>query len=72
MKTMAKKITEMNVADAVRKIDQDWLIKNAIKLAKHHKKYCIGEKCDIALFGIAELFNRANIKLTKKQRGVFL
>ena len=63
---------KINVADAVRKIDQDWLIKNAMKLAKHHKKYCEGEKCTIALYGIAELFNRANIKLTKKQREVFL
>ncbi len=63
---------EINVADAVRKIDHNWLIENAIRLAKHHKKYCIGEKCNIALYGIAELFSRANIKLTKKQRGVFL
>ena len=67
---MGKK--EINVADAVRKIDQDWLINNAIRLAKHHKKYCEGDKCDIALYGIAELFNRANIKITKKQREVFL
>ena len=63
---------EIDVADAVRKIDHDWLIKNAINLVKHHKKYCEGEKCDIALYGISELFSRANIKLTKKQRREFI
>ena len=45
---------KINVADAVRKIDHNWLIKNAMNLAKHHKKYCEGAKCNIALYGIAE------------------
>lgn len=66
---MKKKI---NVANSVQKIHDRFLIKNMIKLAKHHKKHCEGEKCDIILNGIPQILDRAGMKLTKKQRGVFL
>ena len=48
------------------------ILKNAIKLAKHHRKYCEGEKCDISLILLAEVLQMADIKLTKKQMENFI
>ena len=54
-----------NIAQAILK-------KNAIKLAKHHKKYCEGEQCDISLLMLAELLSNAGIKLTDKDMRHFI
>ncbi len=63
---------KINVANEVQKIHDRFLVTNMVKLAKHHKKYCEGEKCTIILNGIPQIFDRAGIKLTKKQQEVFL
>lgn len=50
----------------------EWLLQNAIKIAVHHKQYCEEEDCTISLFGLADLLEKAGIKLTKEQREEFL
>jgi len=40
---------------------------NAIRLARHHRKYCEGEKCNISLDLLYQLLEYADIKVTKKE-----
>jgi len=51
---------------------EDVLRENAIKLAKHHKKYCEGENCDINLWLLRELLKGNKIELTEKEEMIFI
>jgi len=48
------------------------LKKNTIALARHHKKYCEGEKCTISLILLMELLRLSGIKLTKQEVEEFI
>lgn len=45
---------------------------NIIKLAKHHKKYCDGENCDISLILLMEMTKELGVKFTDKERELFI
>ena len=55
---------------------EDILRENAIKLAKHHKKYCEGKlngNCDISLALLRELLRgKYKIELTEGEEGEFI
>jgi len=48
------------------------LKKNAIRLAKHHKKNCDGETCAISLYMIYELLKEAGINVTRDEMKHFV
>jgi len=48
--------------------DKDFLSvikRNSISLAKHHKKYCEGESCDISLSLLEEMCEKLGVEFTK-------
>lgn len=45
---------------------------NLINLVKHHRKTCDGESCNISLYLILELAEKAGMKFTKKEREYFI
>jgi hypothetical protein len=45
---------------------------NLIELAKHHRKYCEGENCNISLYLLLEMAERAGIKFTPEERKLFI
>lgn len=45
---------------------------NIIKIAKHHKKHCDGEKCTISLWLLILTAERAGIKFNKEERLLFI
>ena len=52
---------------------EDVLRENVINLAKHHKKYCEGEKCDISLQLLRELLRgKYKIELTFEEEREFI
>ncbi len=52
---------------------EDILRKNAIRLAKNHKKHCKGENCSISLALLRELLRgKHKINLTEEEERVFL
>jgi hypothetical protein len=46
--------------------------RNLIELVKHHKKNCDGENCNISLFMILQIAERAGLKFTKKEKMYFI
>lgn len=46
--------------------------KNVIWLAKHHRKYCEGENCNISLYLLLEMAEKAGCKFAKKQKEIFV
>ncbi len=47
------------------------LKKNAMALAKHHRKHCDGEHCTISLYLLRLMAEKAGVKFTEYQKGVF-
>lgn len=47
------------------------LKENCIRLAVHHKKYCVGSHCDISLITLLILLRKANIKLSVEEMEYF-
>jgi hypothetical protein len=45
---------------------------NTINIAKHHRKYCEGEQCNVSLMLLLELLNRAGIEMTDKEKIIFI
>ena len=52
-------------------IEKNFIKDNFINLAKHHKKYCEGESCNISLTSMFIVLEYLNIKLTKEERLLF-
>jgi len=52
--------------------EADALRENAINIAKHHKKYCEGQSCNISLFLLRRLLDVAEIKLTEEEKKEFM
>jgi hypothetical protein len=48
--------------------DDEVLVENATKLAKHHKEHCDGAECNISLYLLRKLIERADIALTDEQK----
>lgn len=48
------------------------LKQNAIELVKHHKRHCCGSECNISVFLVARLLDKAGIELTKEERREFV
>lgn len=46
--------------------------KNTIWIAKHHRKYCEGENCNISLYLLLEMAEKAGCKFTKKEKLLFI
>ena len=44
----------------------------ALKLAKHHRKYCEGEKCNISLIVLKEMAEKCGVKFTEKEFKEFI
>jgi len=52
---------------------KDILRENAINLAKHHKKSCIGKDCYVSLHLLRELLKgKYKIELTEEEEKIFL
>lgn len=45
---------------------------NCINIAKHHKKCCDGEDCNISLILLSEMLRELGIKISKKELEVFV
>jgi len=45
---------------------------NLIQLAKHHRKFCEGEYCNISLILLMEMAEQLGIKFTNKEKELFL
>lgn len=45
---------------------------NLIELANHHRKYCEGENCNISLFLLLEMAERAGLEFTPEERKSFI
>ena len=45
---------------------------NLIELAKHHKKYCEGEECNISLILLMQMAERLGIKFSDKEKELFI
>ena len=49
------------------------ILKNQlIEIVKHHKKVCNGENCNISLYLIMLIGERANLKFTDKEKEFFI
>lgn len=46
--------------------------RNSLALARHHKKTCFGEECDISLFMLLYMATDAGVKFTEKEAREFL
>lgn len=46
--------------------------RNALALAKHHRKHCEGEDCDISLFMLLYMATDAGVKFTEKEAREFI
>ena len=46
--------------------------RNTIALAKHHKKHCDGENCNISLMILRHMAQDAGVKFTEKQLELFI
>lgn len=49
----------------------DLLKLNIINLVKHHRKHCDGPKCNISLYLIEKLVQKAGISLTDEEKKLF-
>lgn len=45
--------------------EDEYLKRNAIKIARHHREHCPGQECDISLFALYELLEKAGIDVTE-------
>ena len=54
----------------MKKLDVEKL--NLINLAKHHRKHCEGESCNISLMLVMQVAERTGIKFTKKEMKEFI
>lgn len=52
--------------------DAQMLKDNALKLAQHHKKTCGDPECDISLFQLRRLLERAGIPITQEERRILI
>ena len=53
-------------------IDLTVLKDNYMKVIEHHKKYCEGENCNISLFLLRVLAEKAGIKFTDSEKSKLL
>jgi len=51
---------------------EEVLKRNVIRLVEHHKKYCEGSECDISLFLVKEIVEKAGIILTEEEIKLFI
>lgn len=47
-------------------------INNCIRIALHHKKHCEGKHCEVCLYGLVELLDKAGIEMTDAERMHFV
>lgn len=45
---------------------------NTMRLMKHHKLHCEGEKCNISLYLVMDMAKKAGVKFTREDIKVFL
>ena len=45
---------------------------NLIELAKHHRKFCEGENCNISLILLLEMAGKIGIHFTDKEKELFI
>ncbi len=48
------------------------LKENLIRVAKHHKEYCIGAECNISLYQLLQVAVLAELKFSDKEKSLFL
>ena len=45
---------------------------NTLELARHHRKHCEGEDCNISLNVLRMMAEECGVKFTKEEKDVFL
>ena len=52
--------------------EKQYMKMNLLRIAKHHKRTCPGENCDVSLFALGITGRRAGLKFTKKEEMTFI
>ena len=45
---------------------------NTLAIAKHHKKYCEGENCNVSLITLMLMAKDVGVEFTKKEKELFM